>query len=55
MILKKSEFRMDCQIHGVQAEGLYTAESLFLGFVTVHRVKNGTYHFRTESECTYLQ
>lgn len=53
--LKESEFRMDCQIHGVQAEGLYTAKPLFLGFVTAHRVKDGTYHFLENSECTYLQ
>ncbi len=53
--LKEPGFRMDCQIHGVQAEGLYAAESLFLGFATVRRIKDGTYHFRKISECTYLQ
>lgn len=51
--LKKPSFRMDCQIHGMRAEGLYVAEPLFLGFITVGRVTDGTYHFRKSFEMTY--
>ncbi len=53
--LKKPFFRMDSQIHGMQAEGLYTAEPLFLGFVTVGKTVDGTYHFRRNSGLTYLE
>lgn len=55
MALKKPFFRMDSQIHGMQAEGLYTAEPLFLGFVTVGKTVDGTYHFRRNSGLTYLE
>lgn len=53
--LNKSRFRMDCQIHGVQAEALYTSGPLFLGFVTTQKIKDGTYHFRKNSELTYME
>lgn len=53
--LDESRFHMDCQIHGVQADGLYTASPLFLSFVTAPKTKDGTYHFREYSEFTYLE
>lgn len=52
--LDESDFHMDCQIHGVQADALYTASPMFLGFVTAWKTKDGTYHFREYSELTYL-
>lgn len=52
--LEKPSFRMDCQIHGVKAEGTYTAEPLFLGFVTAGKAADGTYHFRRNREFSYL-
>ncbi len=53
MALKKELFKMDCQIHGVQAVGLYTASPLFLGFVTTQITDDGLYHFRGQSSLLY--
>lgn len=54
MACKGVSFRMDCQIHGVEAEGLYTAEPLFPAFITATKVKDGTYHFREYCSFAYL-
>lgn len=55
MSLKDPAFCMDCQIHGMQAEGLYTAKPLFSGFVMVGRDADGTYHFRENCKMAYLE
>lgn len=54
MQCKYPYFRMDCQIHGIQAEGLYTSYPLFTPFITVSKVKDGTYHFREHGSFAYL-
>ena len=46
-------FRMDCQIYRIQAEGLYVSQPLFLGFVTVGRKVDGLYHFRCSQDAAY--
>ena len=53
MALKQRTFRMDCQIHGVQAVGLYTASPLFLGFITTQKTDDGLYHFRGQGSLMY--
>lgn len=53
MALKKSSFKMDCQIHGVQAVGLYTSSPLFLGFVTTGKTDDGLYHFHEQCRLLY--
>ncbi len=53
MALKQRTFRMDCQIHGVQAVGLYTAFPLFLGFITTQKTDDGLYHFRGQGSLMY--
>lgn len=55
MALQTSSFRMDHQIHGIRAEGLYSAEPLFLGLITAVKVKDGTYHFRESRSYSYLE
>lgn len=53
MALKQKSFRMDCQIHGVQAVGVYTASPLFLGFITAQKADDGSYHFRGQGSLLY--
>lgn len=47
------KFRMDCQIYRVEAEGLYTSQPLFLGFVTVGGKADGVYHFQKSQRFSY--
>ncbi len=54
MRCKDASFRMDCQIHGVQAEGVYAANPLFASFVTAVRTKDRAYHFREHCSFAYL-
>lgn len=55
MALKKPSFQMDCQIHGVQALGLYTSSPLFLGFATTGKTDDGLYHFRGQRRFLFLE
>ena len=48
-------FRMNHQIHGMQIEGLYRAQPLFLGFLTGVKVKTDYYHFRKSCKDFYLK
>lgn len=50
----RENFHMDYQIYSIKANGLYTAEPLFLGFVTLGRKVDGIYHFSVEKQVTYL-
>lgn len=54
MLCKEASFRMDCQIHGVEAEGLYVSDPLFLAFITTTKVEDGAYHFRKHCSFAYL-
>ena len=50
----ETNFRMDQQIYHIQAEGLYVAAPLFLGFVTAGKKVDGTYHFCCSQEFSYF-
>lgn len=54
MRCKIPSFRMDCQIHGVRTEGLYTSSPLFTPFVIVSKAGDGIYHFREHCSFAYL-
>lgn len=53
--LKDASFRMDCQLHAVQAEGIYSANPLFLGFISAGKAEDGAYHFRGRCSFAYLE
>ncbi len=53
--LQQPQFRFDHQFYGMQMEGLYASESLFLGFITVVKTKDGTYHFQKSRSYSYLK
>lgn len=53
--LKQPQFQFDHQLYGMQMEGLYASESLFLGFITVVKTKDGTYHFQESCSYSYLK
>ncbi len=50
----KPSFRMNCQIYGMRLEGLYTAQPLFLKFITNANSKEGSYHFSQSQTDFYL-
>ncbi len=47
-------FRMDHQVYGVCAEGMYTVRTMFLTFVPTGRSADGTYAFWAQKEASYL-
>lgn len=51
----KENFRMDNMIYAVQAEALYGASPLFLGFVTSVKISDGMYHFNGSQQFSYLK
>ena len=53
--LQQPQFRFDHQLYGMQMEGLYASESLFLGLITVVKTKDGAYHFRESRSYSYLK
>lgn len=53
--LQQPQFRFDHQLYGMQMEGIYASESLFLGFISVVKTKDGTYHFRKSNSYSYLK
>ncbi len=53
--LQKPSFRMDHQIHCAQMEAVYSAQPLFLSFVTFQKEKDGIFHFWAEGDVTYLK
>lgn len=53
--LQRPQFQFDHQFYGMQMEGLYASESLFLGLITVIKVRDGTYHFRESRSYSYLK
>lgn len=54
MLPGAESFCMDHQIYSVIADGLYTSEPLFLGFVSVGRKVDGIYHFNVRKQMSYL-
>lgn len=53
MLPGEENFRMDTMVYGVQANGIYGAEPLFLSFVRIANTKKGTYHFISEGQISY--
>lgn len=53
LLPKRENFHMDCLIQRVKAEGTYTSHPLFLGFVTTVTIKDGEYHFNSNSKFSY--
>ena len=53
--LQQPQFRFDHQLYGMQMEGIYASESLFLGFISVAKTKDRTYHFRKSNSYSYLK
>ena len=49
----EGQFAMDHMIGGVEAEAVYGAHTLFLGFVTGSKAKHGMYHFSSSQQLFY--
>ena len=50
----KEKFRMDFQAYKIRAAGLYTAQPMFLSFVSAGHKVDGAYGFAAEREASYL-
>lgn len=49
----EGQFRMDYAIQGMEAEALYQADFLFLGFVAGVKIKGRAYHFNCKEQLFY--
>ena len=53
MLPAEEHFRMDHLIQGIEAEAVYGADTLFLGFVPGAERKDGRYEFRSQEQVFY--
>lgn len=53
MLPEEGQFCMDHMIGGMEAEAVYGSHTLFLGFITNVKAKEGTYHFSSNKQLFY--
>lgn len=53
MVPQEGQFCMDHMIGGMEAEAIYGSHTLFLGFITNGKAKQGMYHFTSNKQLFY--